>query len=170
MDEIVNKVKNSKLIQLDLADFKPHEEIIEYDLADNLWEGLILKEKDFRAFVKSHDWDQYQDKAVGVICSADAIVPTWAFMLIVAELQSAGVTALVGNATDVAKALIQENIKQYKTDSKEKGLFIIKGCSDIPAPAFAMAELTKHLMPFARSIMYGEPCSTVPVYKERNNS
>lgn len=167
MDEIVNKVQKSGLIQLDLADFKPKGSIFIYDLAQNLWQGLALKEKDFREFVKEHDWNQYQNKTVGVTCSADAIVPTWAYMLVVSKLQEAGVRAYVGDEKEVIKELIRLNINSYQHNQEEDGRFIIKGCSDIPDPAFAMSELTKHLMPFAKSIMYGEPCSTVPVYKAK---
>jgi hypothetical protein len=167
MDEIVNKVEKSGLIQLDLADFKPNKPIYIYDLAQNLWQGLALKEKDFRAFVKDHDWNQYINQVVGVTCSADAIVPTWAYMLVIAKLQEAGVQAFVGDEKDVIKELIRLNIHAYQHSQDEHGRYIIKGCSDIPDPAFAMSELTKHLMPFAKSIMYGEPCSTVPVYKAK---
>jgi hypothetical protein len=167
MEEIVNKVQKSGLIQLDLAYFKPKGEIFIYDLAQNLWQGLALKEKDFREFVKTHDWDNYKGKTVGVTCTADAIVPTWAYMLVISKLQEAGVLAFVGDKNEVTKELIKLNILAYKHNSEQPGRFIIKGCSDIPDPAFAMSELTKHLMPFAKSIMYGEPCSTVPVYKAK---
>lgn len=167
MKEIVNKIEKSGLIQLDLADFKPIEEVLTYDLTQNLWEGLALKEKDFREFVKEHNWKAYHGKVVAVSCSADAIIPTWAFMLIVSKLQESGVLAYVGTEKEVVKELIRKNIQSYRYEGKEPGRFIIKGCSDIPDPAFAMAELTKHLMPFAKSIMYGEPCSTVPVYKAK---
>lgn len=166
METIENKVQKSGLIQLDLADFKPKQSILTFDIADLLWQGLVLKEKDFRQFVKEHDWSQYKEKAVGVFCSADAIVPTWAFMLITAKITEHGGIAVVGEAVTVEKTLIKEKISAFDLSKHKDGRFIIKGCSDIAAPEFAMSELTKHLMQVAKSIMYGEPCSTVPVYKK----
>lgn len=167
MDEIVNKVKKSNLIQLDLADFKPTEEIVLFDLKDNLWQGMALKEKDFRSFVKEHDWGSYKNKVVGVICSVDAIIPTWAFMLVVTKLQENGVLAFIGDKNAVELELIKRNITAFDLEKFKDGKFIIKGCSNIPEPSYVMTELTKKLMPIASSIMYGEPCSTVPVYKRR---
>lgn len=165
METIENKVQKSGLIQLDLADFKPKQEILTFDIAEILWQGMVLKEKDFRQFVKEHDWSQYEGKAVGVHCSADAIVPTWAFMLITAKITEHGGTAIIGSAQEVEKTLIKETIYAFDLSEHIDGRFIIKGCADIAAPEYAMSELTKHLMKVAKSIMYGEPCSTVPVYK-----
>jgi hypothetical protein len=167
MDEIVNKVKNSNLIALDLADFKPKQEIVEFDLKKVLWQELVLKEKDFRAFVSTNDWSVYKGKVVGVHCSADAIVPTWAFMLVISKLQEEGVESYAGNTYDVAKALILNNIKSFDLSDKEDGKFIIKGCAEVPDPVLMMTELTKHLQQVASSVMYGEPCSTVPIFKRR---
>lgn len=165
METIENKVQKSGLIQLDLADFKPKQEILTFDIAEILWQGIVLKEKDFRQFVKEHDWSQYEGKAVGVHCSADAIVPTWAFMLITAKITENGGAAIIGTAHEVEKTLIKETIYAFDLSEHIDGRFIIKGCADIAAPEYAMSELTKHLMKVAKSIMYGEPCSTVPVYK-----
>lgn len=167
MEEIENKVKKSKLIQLDLADFKPKESIIPFDLADILWQGLVLKEKDFREFVKNHDWSTYKDKTVSVFCSVDAIIPTWAYMLTSSKLFEIGAKVYVGTVADAEKELIKAEILKYEPPKDHKGMFIIKGCSDISCPEFAMSELTKHLIPISNSIMYGEPCSTVPVYKKK---
>ena len=166
MDEIVNKVKKSGLVQLDLADFKPTSPIELIDLKDNLWQGLALKEKDFRAFVKDHDWSQYKDKAIGVYCSADAIIPTWAYMLVISKLQQEDVPAFVGDKDVVEKELIKQNIDAINIDKYKDAKLIIKGCADIADPAYTMSELLKKLQPVASSIMYGEPCSTVPVYKK----
>lgn len=165
MDEIVNKVKSSGLIQLDLADFKPKQDIVTLDLKDNLWQELILKEKDFRNFIKENDWSKYVGKVVAVTCTADAIIPTWAFMLVVSKLESLGVSAFCGDAQLVTRELINANIKAFDLTDLTDGKFIIKGCSDIIDPPYVMTELTKHLMQVASTIMYGEPCSTVPVYK-----
>ncbi len=165
MEEIVNKVKKSALIQLDLADFKPNTQINTIDLKENLWQGLALKEKDFRSFVKEHDWKQYENKAIGVFCSADAIIPTWAYMLVISKLQQENVQAFVGDKEVVEKELIKQNIDAINLDKYKDGKLIIKGCADIADPAYTMSELLKKLQPVASSIMYGEPCSTVPVYK-----
>lgn len=166
MEEIVNKVKNSGLVQLDLADFKPKIKINTIDLKDNLWQGLALKEKDFRAFIKEHDWKQYENSTIGVFCSADAIIPTWAYMLVISKLQQEGVHAFVGNKDVVEKEMIKQNIDAINLDDYTDAKLIIKGCADIADPAYTMSELLKKLQPVASSIMYGEPCSTVPVYKK----
>ena len=167
MEEIRNKVEESGLIQLDLAAFKPKAEICEIDIADQLWQGLILKEKDFRTWIKEHDWQQYHGKAVCVFCSADAIVPTWAFMLVASQINDIATDFLIGSKEDLEKALIQKAIGDLPLTEFIDGKIIIKGCSDITSPEFAMSELLKRIQPVAKSIMYGEPCSTVPIYKRR---
>ncbi len=166
MEEIRNKIKESGLINLDLADFKPNKSTIaEFDIANHLWQGLVLKEKDFRAFLAENDWSVYQGKNVFIHCSADAIVPTWAFMLVAVKLQGIAAFATVGTENDLQKAIIKEKIEALDTAPFLDGRFIIKGCADIASPEFAMVTLTQKLQPIAKSIMYGEPCSTVPVYK-----
>lgn len=167
MDTIVNRVKESGLIQLDLAEFKPALEMVGVDIADQLWQGLVLKEKDFRAWIKAHDWSMYQGKAVFVHCSADAIIPTWAYMLIASSLQTAAVPYVVGNREDLYQALLLERIGGLNPDEFQDARIIIKGCADIENPAFAMTELLRRLQPVAKSVMYGEPCSTVPVFKRK---
>ncbi|HZH86981.1 MAG TPA: DUF2480 family protein [Brumimicrobium sp.] len=169
MGEIVNKIQLSGLVQIDLASFKPKETIETIDLKHNLWQGLALKEKDFREFVKTNDWASYLGKVVGVYCSADAIIPTWAYMLVISRLQEEGVTAFVGDKEEVEKQLILVNITAIDIEEYNDGRLIIKGCSNVAHPAFAMSELVKHLQPVAKSIMYGEPCSTVPVYKRKKS-
>lgn len=166
MEEIKNKVKESGLIQMDLADFKPSLDIVGIDLADQLWQGLILKEKDFRDWIKAHNWQQYSGKAVYIHCSADAIIPTWAYMLVATNLKEASLN-IVGSKENLEKELIRRKINELDLDPFDQGKIIIKGCSDIADPAFAMTELVNHLLPVAKSIMYGEPCSTVPIYKRR---
>lgn len=166
MEEIRNKIAESGLINLDIAVFKPNEEsIVEFDIANHLWQGLVLKEKDFRAFLAEHDWNSYQDKNVYVHCSADAIVPTWAYMLVASKLVGIAHLAIVGSKLDIQKALIAKSIEEFDLSKYQDERFIIKGCSEIVDPAFAMVKLTQKLQPIAKSIMYGEPCSTVPVYK-----
>lgn len=167
MEEIVNKVQKSGLVQMDLADFKPKTTIKTIDLKENLWQELALKEKDFRAFVKENDWEKYKGSIVGVYCSADAIIPTWAFMLVISKLQEFDVESYVGDAKEVEKELIKKNIDAIDLQDYQDAKLIIKGCADIASPSFVMSELLKKLQPVAASIMYGEPCSTVPVYKRK---
>lgn len=167
MTEIVNRVKESALIQMDLAKYKPNIQVVNIDIADTLWQRLVLKEKDFRAWIKDHNWEQYQNKAVYVHCSEDAIVPTWAYMIIISKLNDTGCISVVGSQRDIHRKVIQSNIsKENWNDFKDKSV-IIKGCSDIPEPQFAMSELLTQLHPYVKSVMYGEPCSTVPIYKRK---
>lgn len=165
MDEIVNKVKNSSLIQLDLADYKPTDEIVFFDLKNALWQEMILKEKDFRAFIKAFDWNQFTGKIVAIGCSVDAIIPTWAYMLVSAECTKRNIENYTLPQSEITKFQIVKKINSINTEGFKAAKIIIKGCSDIPFPEFAMTELIKHLQPHVSSIMYGEPCSTVPVYK-----
>jgi hypothetical protein len=165
MEEIVNKVKNSSLIQLDLADYKPTIEVVDFDLKETLWQEMILKEKDFRTYVGAFDWDQFNGKVVAIGCSVDAIIPTWAFMLVSAECTKRNIENYTLSHSEIVKTQIVNKIKAIDTDEFKDAKIIIKGCSDIADPAFAMTELIKHLQPYVSSIMYGEPCSTVPVYK-----
>lgn len=166
MEEIRNKVKESGLVQLDLADYKPTVQLVGIDLSAQLWQGLVLKEKDFRDWIKHHDWTQYQGKAVFIFCSTDAIIPTWAFMLVTSALEKENVYSQVGSEIELAKALIQEAICLIDIDEIKDQRIIIKGCADIVDPAFAMSYLVRLLQPNVKSIMYGEPCSTVPIYKK----
>lgn len=167
MDGIVNKVQESGLISIDLATYKPTQSISGIDISEQLWQGLVLKEKDFRSWIKEHDWATYKGSAIYIHCSADAIVPTWAYMLIGSKLGEQGVEYIVGTKEDLEKKLIVDRIHQDDIKDYIDGRIIIKGCSDISSPEFAMMELVKFLQPVAKSIMYGEPCSTVPVFKRK---
>jgi hypothetical protein len=166
VEEIRNKVKESGLIQLDLANYKPTVQMVGIDLAAQLWQGLVLKEKDFRDWIKNHHWTQYQGKAVYIFCSTDAIIPTWAFMLVTSALEKENVYSQVGSEMELTKALIQEAICSIDTNEIKDQRVIIKGCADIADPAFAMSYLVRLLQPHVKTIMYGEPCSTVPIYKK----
>jgi hypothetical protein len=167
MDEIVNRVKESSLMAMDLADFKPKVALIGVDLSEQLWQGLVLKEKDFRAWIKSNDWDSYATQAVYVHCSVDAIIPTWAFMLVASQLESAGANYVIGPKTTLESKLLLDAIAAIDLKEYQDGRIIIKGCADVHQPEVAMSELVRKLQPVAKSIMYGEPCSTVPVFKRR---
>ena len=163
---LVNRVASSALLTLDLEDYYPAGEVVGFDLKDYLFMGLILKEKDFREALKVHDWTQYAGKNVAVFCSADAIIPMWAYMLVA--------TYLAAHARDVVHALPEQYVElAYLKTLAALDLepfagkrVVIKGCSDKPVPPSAYLEITRRLQPLALSIMFGEPCSTVPVYKK----
>ncbi len=167
MEEIVNKVAKSGLVSVDIKDFYPKGKRVLIDLKGQLWQELVLKEKDFRAWVKEHDWDDYKDQHVGVFCSADAIVPTWAYMLVASELEPVAASVNFGNAEALEAAVIQQHIKNLDLSEYNDQRVIVKGCSDIAAPEVAFLELTKALKPVVKSLMFGEACSSVPVFKRR---
>lgn len=168
MSEIRNKVKESGLISMDLADFKPDQSLIkEIDIANQLWNGLVLKEKDFREYISTSDWGIYQNKYVYIHCSVDAIIPTWAFMLVTSKLIGVAKISIVGSKNELEKHIISESISNIPLEDYLNGRVIIKGCSDISSPEYAMSVLVQRLQPVVKSIMYGEPCSTVPVFKQK---
>jgi len=167
MEEIRNRVKESGLITLDLGDFKKTSNYVEIDIAKQLWQGLVLKEKDFRNWIKEHDWSLYEGCAVYVHCPVDAIVPTWAYMLVASSLKEAGAFYVIGSELDLEKRLILAEIENLDAETFRDGRVIIKGCADVRDPEYAMTELLKILQPVAKSIMYGEPCSTVPIFKRK---
>ncbi len=165
MEEIINKVKNSGLLQKDLAEYKPKTPFYEIDIAEQLWQGLILKEKDYRVWLKDNDWSKYDNGAVWIHCSSDAIVPAWAFMLIVSKLTERNIPSIVGSKIDLEKMLIKKAIEKEDLSNYQDAMMIVKGCSDIHSIEYAMSEFVAHFQKAAKSIMFGEPCSTVPVYK-----
>jgi hypothetical protein len=167
MSEIVNKVAESGLITLDLETFYPQEEILSFDLKDHLFMGLILKEKDFRASLQSFDWSVYQGKAVALFCSADAIIPLWAYMLVTSYLNPIAKRVLSGTQEEARKQLFIENIRALDPAQFSGSRVVVKGCGDIEISEYAFIEITSILQPVVKSLMYGEPCSTVPVYKLR---
>jgi len=166
-DTIVNKVAESGIITLNLEDFYPKEDILVFDLKEFLFMGLILKEKDFRAALQAIDWKQYLDKNVAVTCSADAIIPVWAYMLVASYLQPFAGEIVFGNKEMLISFLIDKNIEKINASNYTDSRVVIKGCGDIQIPASAYMTITSKLRPYVRSIMYGEPCSTVPVYKKK---
>lgn len=165
-DEIINRVAQSGLITIDLEDYYQQGERVLIDIKDNLYQGLVLKEKDFRDYLKTTNWEQYQDAYVAICCSADAIVPTWAYMLLASKLKPYAKKVVFGNLDALEQALFQELLRNIKPEEYEDARIVIKGCSKFPVPVYAYVEITQLLLPVATSIMYGEPCSTVPVYKK----
>lgn len=166
-DVFVNKVAASGILTLNLEPYLPSGDIVTFDLKDHLFMGLILKEKDFREALKNLDWTPYQDKAVAITCSVDAIIPVWAYMLVTTYLQPVAKDVFVGTAAELQKHLFLKNLSAINISDYADQRVVIKGCGDVPIDAYAYAEITKVLRPVAKSIMYGEPCSTVPVYKKK---
>lgn len=167
-ENIVNKVAQSGLVTVDLAKYAPVGEIVQYDIKDNLFHGLILKEKDFREFVKNHDFSQYQDKIVAITCSTDAIVPTWAYMILSNKMTPYATHIGFGTKEEVYRDLFSAKLNSVDLSEFKDQRVVIKGCGDIPIPESAFVQFTSILTPLVRSIMYGEPCSTVPVYKRKS--
>lgn len=165
MEEIVNRVAKSPLITLDLKEYQVPGERIFLDLKDWLFQELILREKDFRSYVKDHDWSQYHDKHVAVSCTADAIIPTWAYMLVMTKLDGNATTIVQGTLSDLERYLYTILFEGLDLSEFAEKKIVIKGCSDIPLSEYAFSEITKRLLPYVSSIMYGEPCSTVPIWK-----
>ena len=166
-DVFVNKVAASGILTLDLEKYLPAAEVATFDLKDHLFMGLILKEKDFREALKNSDWTPYQDKAVAITCSVDAIIPVWAYMLVTTYLQPVAKDVYVVTAAEMQKHLFLKNIAAIDVAEFADQRVVIKGCGEVPIEPFAYAEITKRLRPVVKSIMYGEPCSTVPVYKKK---
>lgn len=162
---LVNRVAASGLITINLEDFFPTEEVVVFDIKDFLYMELMLKEKDFRASLKAHDWEQYKGKHLLVYCSTDAIVPVWAFMLVAAYATPYATSIFNGEATSFYQQVFHQALANFEAAEYEAQRIVIKGCSNKPVPVSAYVELTRLLQPYAKSIMYGEPCSTVPIFK-----
>jgi Protein of unknown function (DUF2480) len=167
MEEIVNKVSQSGLVTFNLEDLYDQSPMVSIDLKDNLFQGLILREKDFRQFVKETDWEQYQDSNVALFCSADAVVPTWAYMLVSNRLAPFAANVFFGTPDQLQQHLIQQKIDAIDLEELRDQRIVVKGCSNFEVPIGAYVALTTKLSPVAKSIMYGEPCSTVPIYKRK---
>ena len=168
MEEIfVNKVSESGIVSLNLEEFYPKEEIALFDMKDYLFMGLILKEKDFRENLKSLDLSVYTNKVVAVTCSADAVIPVWAYMLAASYLQPVASEVVFGTAAEIKNMLLLKNIALLPVNDFADKRVVIKGCGDLPVGEAAYLLATKMLRPVAKSIMYGEPCSTVPIFKKK---
>ena len=166
-EEIINRISNSKLKTFDLEEIYPEGKRVVFDIKDWLFQELILKEKDFRASVKNHDWSQYKNSFVAISCSADAIIPSWAFMLVASELTSFAKKVVIGNLEVLETTIYQELISFIDFKDYIDLPVIIKGCSNKPIPDSAYAFLIEKLQPIAKSIMFGEACSTLPIYKAK---
>lgn len=166
-DPIINKVAESGLITLDPVKYYPQEETALFDLKDFLFMGLILKEKDFREQLKNHNWELYKDKYTGVYCSADAIIPVWAWMLVATYLEPVAKDVIMGDEKELHRRLFLKNIAAINIAEFADKRVVIKGCGETPIGDYVYLELTRLLRPVAKSIMYGEACSSVPVYKKK---
>ena len=167
MEEIVNKVANSALEVFDLEDYYPNGIRVQIDISLWLLEGFLLKEKDFREHLKNHDWSQYQDQYVAINCNTDAIVPAWAFILVAIQLAPFAKKIVNGTIEDLDSSLFEEILSKIDFSVFKNKAVIIKGCSKKPVPMRAYILAAHYLQPFARSIMYGEACSAVPLFKKK---
>ena len=167
MEEIVNKVSQSGIITINLEEIYPAGERIEFDIAPQLVEGLLLREKDFREFIKSHPWENYKGKYVALYCSTDAIIPHWAWMLLANALAPFAEMVIFGNKENLETEIFNRLVDHMDITTYQDQRVVIKGCADLPIPVNAYVVLTSRLTPVVKSLMYGEPCSTVPVFKRK---
>jgi hypothetical protein len=164
---LVNRVAQSGLITINLEEFYPKEDILSFDMKDYLFRGLILREKDFREAVLSHDWKQYQDKNLLIFCSADAIIPTWAYQLVAVYAAPYVKNMFQGSLEQFLAVHYLKMLSEFDTENFRDKKIVVKGCSEKPVPLAAYVELTRLLQPVVQSLMFGEPCSTVPLYKRK---
>lgn len=165
--EIVNKVASSSLITFELEKYYESGARASLDIREQLFQGLVLREKDFRQFVKTYDWSQYQNKHVAVYCSADAIIPAWAFMLLGIALRPYAASVVFGQEKDLEIFLFRRNLEKVDWESFSNAKVVVKGCSHVEVPETIYLELASKLHPVVSSLMFGEPCSTVPLYKRK---
>ena len=164
---IKNKVAESGIVTIDLEDFYPKGEIAVFDIKEYLFMGLILKEKDFRLALQNLDVESYNGKYVAVTCTVDAIIPMWAYMLIATALQPVAKDIVFGDEKTLINTIIIKNLSQLDIEVYADKRVVVKGCGDVQIPETAYLEITNKLRPVAKTIMYGEPCSTVPIFKKR---
>lgn len=166
-DEIINRVANSKLVTFDLEDYYPEGKRVQFDISKWLLEGVVLREKEFRAYAKEHNWEQYADCYVALTCTTDAIIPGWAYMLLSLQLVPYAKKVSVGSLEDLETILFSEILQQLDLSELKDKPVIIKGCAHKPIPENAFVLLAQKLQPIAKSILYGEACSSVPLFKRR---
>lgn len=164
-DTIINRVAQSSLVTLDLEKLYHPGTRLEWDLKEQLYQGIILREKDFRDFIKTHDWSKYSGNNVAITCSVDAIIPSWAFMLLAVNLNPFVNHLVFGDLKELERSLFRKALSEMDLEKYREAKVIIKGCGKVPVPESAYVEATCLLQGIASSIMYGEPCSTVPLYK-----
>lgn len=165
--EIPNKVAGSGLMEINLEDYYTKGPRTVIDIAAQLWQGLILREDDFRAYIKDTDWSQYQGYYVAVTCTADAIIPLWAYMLVASAIEPFAAKVVFGTSKELETALFTESLQKFNVEEYRDKRVIVKGCSNYPVPESAYVLITTLLRPVAKSIMFGEACSTVPVFKSK---
>ncbi|MEM7084788.1 MAG: DUF2480 family protein [Bacteroidota bacterium] len=165
-DEIVNRVANSKLVTIDLEDFYPEGKRMTLDISTWLMDGIILREKEFRQHLKDYDWSSYKDAFVSIYCATDAILPGWAFMLVAVRLNEVAQKTVVGSPKDLETVLFSEIITALDVSEYRDKPVIIKGCTHKPVPENAYVLLAQKLQPVAKSVLYGEACSSVPLFKK----
>lgn len=168
MEEIVNKIEQSGLVEINLEDFYPKGQRSVVDIKDWLFQGLILREKEFREYVKNHDWSGYKNQYVSVVCTADAVIPTWAYMLVAAALQPFAKKYVFGDPNILETTLFLEALQNLSVDTYRDKKVMVRGCGQLPVPDSAYVELTRILTPVVKSLMFGEACSTVPVFKKKD--
>ena len=166
-NNLINRVDQSGIVTIDLEKFYPANQALSFDLKDYLFQGLILREKDFRDALKNHNWSQYQGSVLCVFCSTDAIIPVWAYMLVSSYASPVATEVFSGTASDWLRHYYHTTLQNLDLQPFKDKKIVIKGCSDKEVPASAYADITGRLMSVAQSIMYGEPCSTVPVFKKK---
>ena len=166
-EPFINKVAESGLISLDLAQYIPNNEIVVFDIKPYLFKELMLKEKDFRVSLATIDWSEFENKIVGIFCSTDAIIPMWANMLIVANVSPYAKSVYFGDENKTRELVLLEEIQKIDPSVFTDQRVVVKGCGDTPIGESAFIAITQKLRPVVKSIMYGEPCSTVPVYKKK---
>lgn len=163
--EIINRVASSALKVFDMEEhYLPGERVV-LDIKEQLYQGMILREKPFREFIKAHDWSLYRDKFVAVTCSEDAVVPTWAYMLLTSALEPFARMVVFGKLEELEVKLFFDSLSKVDWQQFADAKVVIKGCSKVAVPTAAYVEATRLIRPYAASIMFGEPCSTVPVFK-----
>lgn len=167
MSEIVNRIAQSPIITFKLEELYPAGDRVEIDIKDQLFMGQILREKDFRAYIKEVDWAEYDGKYVAIYCSVDAIIPVWAYMLLAVKLEAYAKHITFGTAEDMEKEVFLKELDKLDYTQFQDRPVVIKGCSDIKIPQGIYVEATRRIKPFAKKLSYGEPCSTVPLYKRK---
>jgi hypothetical protein len=168
-EEIINKVSESQLVQIDLDDYYFNDEVMEYDIAQNLFQGLILREKEFRDFLKNYDWTPYENQKVSIICSADAIIPNWAYMLLASHFEKVNAECFFGEKDLFREKMMLDAVRKIDLKTFHNKPVLLKGCGNVDLSPDIYVQIVHILQPVAKSIMFGEACSTVPVFKKKLN-